>query len=55
MNQLGISNTDVALQFSPDQGAAEPLMDEESGEKLFHILSITWTFATSFFFKDFDY
>ncbi len=29
------------------------LIDDESGEKAFHVLSISWTFATSHFFHDF--
>lgn len=30
-----------------------PLLDAESGQKVFHILSIYWTFATSRFFREF--
>ena len=32
-----------------------PLMDPETGEKAFHLISIQWTFSTSRFFSMFDY
>jgi len=30
----------------------QPLMDIETGERAYHILSIQWTFATSHFFSE---